>query len=160
MKVKIQKPRLLLLSFIIMFSLSGFQFYKRDNSYKNLRNNGIVTTATQTCVPLNKLIVKYIFEFKMADGRKFVRTTKTLDERSYVQERPEREVIYLLDKPEKFWELNDYENYSFGGSLFFFFGPYGLIGTFVCYGFLRIIDFFRLKKNRREFIKNVAQKTA
>lgn len=155
MKLEIEKPGLLILSFLIMYSLSGFQFYERNKSFKKLKNDGIVTKATQTCLPVNRLIVKYVFEFKMTDGRNFVKTTTTVDERDYVAERPEREIIYLLNHPENYWELEEYENYSVGGDIFFFFGPYGLIGTWVCYGFLRIFSFFRLKNNRSEYIKSL-----
>ena len=155
MKIKIEKPKLLIVSFLIMYSISGFQFWERNNAYNKLMKSGIITTATQTCIPINRLIVKYVFEFDKADGTKFIRTTRTVDERDFVPERPKRDIIYLLDKPEKYWELYEYKNFNFGGSAFFFFGPYGLIGSLVCYGFLRVLFIFRFKKNRKEFIKTI-----
>jgi hypothetical protein len=157
MKPRIERPKLLIASFIMMYSLSAIQFYQRQNDFLTLRNDGIITQAKTTFIPKNYNADHYRLEFVTKDGDKISHTAKCGDERTFIEKYKNLKVIYLIDKPEKYWDLPDFESYSLGWSIFFFFGPYGLIGTWVCYGFMRFIDYFRSKKNRREFIKNVAQ---
>jgi hypothetical protein len=157
MKRRIERPRLLLLSFVIMYSLSAIQFYHRQSEFLKLSKDGITTLAKTTFIPKNYNADHYRLEFVTKDGRQVSHTAKCGDERTFNKDYSNFKVIYLIDKPDKYWDLPDFKNYSLGGSIFFFFGPYGLIGTWVCYGFIRIIGFFISKSNRREFIKNVAQ---
>jgi hypothetical protein len=157
MKRRIERPRLLLLSFVIMYSLSAIQFYQRQSDFLKLSKDGIITLAKTTFIPKNYNADHYRLEFVSKDGRQISHTAKCGDERTFIKDYSNLRVIYLIDKPEKYWDLPDFENYSSGWSLFFFFGPYGLIGTLVCYGFIRIIGYFSSTSHRREFIKNVAQ---
>jgi hypothetical protein len=157
MKRRIERPILLIISFIIMYSLSTIQFYQRHSDFLKLKKAGILTSAKTTFIPKNYNADHYRLEFVTKDGRKISHTSKCGDERTFIEKHTNVKVIYLINKPEKYWDTNEFENYSLGGSIFFFFGPYGLIGTWVCYGFMRIIGYFRSKSNRREFIKNVAQ---
>jgi hypothetical protein len=138
-----------------MYSLSGFQFYQRQNEYKRLSKEGIITTAELTYTAINWIICEYRFEFTKLDGTKYFRNSKSIDERNdnIYDHRPK--IIYLTNEPQKYWELKDFNSYSQSWSIFFFFGLYGLIGTFVINGFLLIANYLRFKTNRDIFMKEL-----
>lgn len=151
MKRRIERPKLLLLSFVIMYSLSVIQFYKRHSDFLKLREDGVITLAKTTFIPKNYNADHYRLEFVTKEEKQISHTAKCGNERIFIKDYSNLKVIYLIDKPEKYWDLPDFENYSLGWSIFFFFGPYGLIGTWICYGFMRIIGHFSSKRNRIKF---------
>ena len=159
MKRKIEKPKLLIAGFIIMYSISVIQFCQHHNEFLSLSKDGITAQAKTTFIPKNYNADHYRVEFVTKNGDTISHTEKCGNEWTFIEEYKNLKVIYLIDKPEKYWDLPDFESYSLGWSIFFFFGPYGLIGTWICYGFLSIIDHLRSKKNRREIIKNVTQRS-
>jgi hypothetical protein len=71
MTLRIEQPRLKINSFLIIYSLSGFQFYDKHSEFLKLIRKGIITTARRKCIPVNRLIVKYRLKFLKADNTLF-----------------------------------------------------------------------------------------
>lgn len=113
---------------MITYLIIGFQFYDKYDNFLKLNRFGIITTAKRTYIPINKIFVNSRLEFVKADSTIYSNTNLTVDERDFVKEKSEFKIIYLIDKPERYWKLENYENYSVGFSFFFFFGPCSLIG--------------------------------
>ena len=72
MKSKFLQPKTLLISFVIMYSISGFQYLKKQIDYLKLEKEGIITSAELTYTPIKRIICEYKFEFTKADGTRYV----------------------------------------------------------------------------------------
>jgi hypothetical protein len=149
MKYRIKYPKLLFASFLLMFLICGTIFYFKTNTYQELKSKGIITNATTTFIPKN-YINYYKLVFETQDRRTITRVAKCYDENSFKMKYSELKVIYLLGKPEKFWSLSDFENYSLGHTLFFLFGVCGILITLITYRIFCIYKFLANKKNREE----------
>lgn len=156
MKHKKEKPGLFLLSLVFMYSISSIQFFQKESDFKRLKEEGIITSAKTTFIPKDFNADHYCLEFVTQDGRKISRTAKCGDEATFIEKYKNAKVIYLTDKPDKYWDFPTFEDYSSGWSIFFFFVPYGLIGTCICYGMMRIIGYFYVMNNRKEFVKKLS----
>jgi len=138
-----------------MYSLSSYQFFSVHNNYKKLKKEGIIVQTKTQFIPKDYDVNYYQLEFETLDGRQIKKRGKCGSEKRYKEFYSNLKVIYLKDDPNNFLELPYFENYSLGYKIFFFFGLYGLIGTYVLYNFLIVGHFFKDKKNRQQFKKRV-----
>jgi hypothetical protein len=136
-----------------MLMVSGFCFYEKNSNYNKLKRRGIIADAKTTYVPKLYNADHYKLEFTTQDGKIVTSISKCNDEATFIKEYSKLKVIYLPEKPYKFWELPSFENYSVGYTFFFFFGVCGVLFTFMIYKVLSFCDNLRVKENREKLRK-------
>ena len=155
MLAKIRHPKILLISLILMYGLSTFQFNQDYSNYKTLENRGVVSETTSEFIPKKIDVDYYKFSFSTPDGHIITETGKCGDKKRFDEFYSNLEVVYDPTNPNNYLEKPYFDNYSLGYKVFFYFGLYGMVGTMVLYGLLRIIYLFSDKDFRRK--KNIAQ---
>jgi hypothetical protein len=150
MKLK-RNYKLLVISFIIFYSLSSYQFYEDYNQYLKLKKDGIVTG---TKVKYEKKLFSwfYILEFTTTDGKKVIKEGKCGNYPECKSFFDNLKVIYSPEKPNDFLELPYFNKYSLGYKIFFYFGLYGFTGSFIVFIIFNVIIFFKEKDSRDKFL--------
>ncbi len=156
MLTNIRYPKILLLSIILIYGLSTYQFQQDYSKFKTLRERGIITETTAKFLPKKIDADCYKFSFVTADGQTISETGKCGDKKKFDEFYSNLEVIYDPNNPNVYLEKPYFDNYSLPYKIFFFI-LYGLIGTMVLYGIIKTIYFLSDKENRRELKKNIAQ---
>ncbi len=144
--------KLIFISFIIFYSFSTYQFYEDYTQYIRLKENGIIT---DTDVKYKEKLFSwfYILEFTTASGKKITKEGKCGNYPDCKNFYDNLKVIYYTANPDDFLELPYFDNYSIGYKIFFYFGLYGIVGSFILYSIFNIIKIFKEKDSRDKFLK-------
>ncbi len=154
---KIKRPRIFILSLAVFYGLSFFQFYQDFSLYKNLAQSGIVVNTCAEFIPKKFDVDYYKFTFKTLEGQIIAETGKCGDRENFDEYYSNLQVVYAPGNPGDYLKKPDFDNYSLGFKIFFYFGLYGLCGTFVSYGFLKMTLSIYNRKLRTRFMEGLTK---
>ncbi len=152
---KIKRPKIFILSLAVSYSLSSFQFYQDYSLYENLTQSGIVVNTNAEFVPKKFDVDYYKFTFKTLNGQIISKSGKCGGKEHFDEYYKNLQVVYNPKNPEDYLEKPNFDNYSLGYKIFFYFGLYGFCGTLITYGFLNIIIIFSKREVRARFLENL-----